>query len=158
VTAAILYGGLVSLFMAVTLSVPLYAFGQAAGATVQAEGAWARRAAAMVMKGASGGGSGNGAVYALLVNRGNVPDALVGAESDAAVTVEIHETYRDMNMMMMRAVRKIDVPVGSKIELKPGGYHVMLLNLKRDLKVGESISVTLHFEKAGRIPVAVAIK
>ena len=145
-----------SLMLAAALSLPVLAFGQA-DAKLQVEGAWARRAA-MMMKDSSGGGSGNGAVYAVLVNAGNAPDALLGAESDAAATVEIHETYRDMNMMMMRPVRKIDVPAGNKVELKPGGYHVMLLNLKRDLKAGETISVTLQFEKAGKIPVTATIK
>lgn len=147
-----------SLMLAAALSLPVLAFGQA-DAKLQVEGAWARRAA-MMMKDSSGGGSGNGAVYAVLVNAGNAPDALLGAESDAAATVEIHETYRDksMGMMMMRPVRKIDVPAGNKVELKPGGYHVMLLNLKRDLKAGETISVTLQFEKAGKIPVTATIK
>lgn len=145
------------LILAAVLSLPVLAFGQAGGAKLQVEGAWARRAA-MMMKGDSGGGSGNGAVYALLVNAGNAPDALVGVASDAAATAEIHETYRDMNMMMMRPVRKIDVPAGNKVEMKPGGYHIMLLNLKRDLKAGETISVTLQFEKAGKIPVTATVK
>lgn len=146
-----------SLNLAAALLLPALAFGQADGAKLQVEGAWSRRAA--MMKGDSGGGgSGNGAVYALLVNSGNAPDALVGVTSDASATAEIHETYRHMNMMMMRPVKKIDVPAGGKVELKPGGYHVMLLNLKRDLKAGDSIEVTLQFEKAGKIPVMAAVK
>jgi len=147
---------LLSLILAAALSVPVLAFGQADGAKLRVEGAWARRAA--MMKGDSGSGSGNGAVYALLVNAGNAPDALVGAASDAAATAEIHESYRDMGMMMMRQVKRIDVPEGNKVEMKPGGYHIMLLNLKRDLKAGETISVTLEFEKAGKIPVTAAVK
>ena len=145
-----------SLFVAAVLSVPVLAFGQAHGAKLQVEGAWARRA--VMMKGDSGSGSGNGVLYALLVNAGNAPDALVGAASDAAATAEIHESYRDMGMMMMRPVKKIDVPAGNKVEMKPGGYHIMLLNLKRDLKAGETISVTLQFEKAGKIPVTATVK
>jgi len=145
------------MIMAATLSLPVLSFAQPGGAKLQVEGAWTRRAA--MMKGDSGGGgSGNGAVYALLVNAGNAPDALVGVASDASVTAEIHETYRHMNMMMMRPVTKIDVPAGNKVELKPGGYHIMLLNLKRDLKPGESIGVTLQFEKAGKIPVTATVR
>ena len=146
-----------SAIVSALISVPLLAFGQGGGAKLQVEGAWATRAA--MMKGDSGGGgSGNGAVYALLVNAGNAPDALIGVASDAAATAEIHETYRHMNMMMMRQIGKIDVSAGGKVALKPGGYHIMLLNLKRDLKPGETIAVTLQFEKAGRIPVAVTVK
>ena len=61
-------------------------------------------------------------------------------------------------MMMMREVRKIDVPAGHKVEMKPGGYHLMLLGLKRDLKAGETIGVTLEFEKAGKIPAIATIR
>jgi periplasmic copper chaperone A len=146
-----------SLVLAAVLALPVFAYGQAGGATIQVEGAWSRRAA--MMKGDSGGGgSGNGAVYALLVNAGNAPDALVGVASDVSATAEIHETYRHMNMMMMRAIGKIDVPAGGKVEMKPGSYHIMLLNLKRDLKPGETIGVTLQFEKAGKIPVTATVK
>ena len=143
-----------TLILAAAMSIPLAAVAQAGGAQMQVEGAWARRAA--LLKGAAG--SGNSAVYALLVNAGNAPDALVAAASDAAGTVEIHESFLESGMMMMRAVRKIDVPAGSKVEMKPGGYHVMLINLKRDLKAGETISVTLQFEKAGKIPVTATVK
>lgn len=146
-----------TLILAAALSLPLLAFGQSGGERLQVEGAWTRRAA--MMKGdPGGGGSGNGAVYALLVNAGNSPDALVGVASDASATAEIHETYRHMNMMMMRQIGKIDVPAGGKVEMKPGGYHIMLLNLKRDLKPGETIGVTLQFEKAGKIPVTATVK
>lgn len=139
------------------ISVPSLAFGQANGAKLRVEGAWAR-AAAMMKGDSGGGGSGNGVVYAVLVNGGNAADSLVGVASDAAATAEIHESYRDMGMMMMRPVRKIDVAAGKKVEMKPGSYHIMLLNLKRDLKAGETIGVTLQFEKAGRIPVTATVK
>jgi len=146
-----------SLGLATIISLPLLAFAQGGGMQLKVEEAWARRAA--MMKGDSGGGgSGNGAVYAVLVNRGNAPDALVGVASDVSATAEIHETYRHMNMMMMRPVSKIDVPAGNKVEMKPGGFHIMLLNLKRDLKPGETINVTLHFEKAGKIPATATVK
>jgi copper(I)-binding protein len=144
-----------SLVLAAVLSLPVRVFAQSDGAKLSVEGAWARRAA--MMKG-DAGGSGNGAVYAVLVNASTASDALVGVASDAAATAEIHETYRHMNMMMMRPVAKIDVPAGNKVEMKPGGYHIMLLNLKRDLKAGETIGVTLQFEKAGKIPVTATIK
>lgn len=130
--------------LAALLSMPALAFGQADGGNLQVEEAWARRAAMLQ----GGSGSGNSAVYALLVNAGNTPDTLIGAKSDAAATTEIHESYRDMGMIMMREVKKIDVPAGNKVEMKPGGYHLMLLNLKRDLRAGETNGVTLEFEKS----------
>jgi copper(I)-binding protein len=143
-----------SLILAAALALPALAHAQDDGAKLQVEGAWARRAA--LLKG--GGGSGNSAVYALLVNPGKAPDALVGAASDVAGTVEIHESYVHSGMMMMRQVGKIDLPAGNRVEMKPGGYHVMLINLKRDLKAGETIGVTLQFEKAGTIPVTATVK
>lgn len=145
---------LLSVMLAAGLALPTLVAAQADGTKLQVEGAWARRAA--LLKG--GSGSGNSAVYALLVNPGKAPDALVGAASDVAGTVEIHESYQHSGMMMMRQVGKIDIPAGNRVEMKPGGYHVMLLNLKRDLKAGETIGVTLLFEKAGKIPVTATIK
>ena len=56
-------------------------------------------------------------------------------------------------MMMMRPIQKIDVPAGKKVELKPGGYHIMLVNLKRDLKAGTVVKLTLQFQNAGKVTV-----
>jgi periplasmic copper chaperone A len=150
-------GRVLSWILAAVLAAPLLAFGQAGGERIQVEGAWARRAA--LMTGAeSKAGSGNSAVYGMLVNAGKAPDALVAVTSDAAATVEIHESYRESGMMMMRPVKKIDVPAGKKVEMKPGGYHIMLLDLKRNLKPGKTVRVTLHFDKAGKIPITATVK
>lgn len=131
--------------------------GHAADAQIRVEGAWARRAAMMASADAKTG-TGNGAVYATLINKGAAADALIAAESGAAAAVEIHETYRDMGMMMMRPVAKIDVPAGKQVEMKPGGYHIMLLGLKGDLKPGQTVNMTLRFQNAGRIQVKAEIK
>jgi copper(I)-binding protein len=131
--------------------------GEQPGAGIRIESAWARRAP-MLEGSAAKAGSGNGAVYAVLVNQGKGPDALISAASAAAGAAEIHETYRDMGMMMMRPVSKLDLPAGRKLELKPGGYHIMLVNLKRELKPGEAVDLTLVFEKAGKIPVRAEIR
>lgn len=61
-------------------------------------------------------------------------------------------------MMMMRPVEKIDVPAGKQVEMKPGGYHIMLLNLKRDLRAGTVVKLTLQFRKAGKIPVSAEVR
>jgi copper(I)-binding protein len=133
-------------------------YGQTGGSGMRVEGAWARRAPMMESSGPKGG-SGNGAIYATLVNPGKERDALISATSDAAGAVEIHESYQDMGMMMMmRPVKTIEVPAGGKVEMKPGGYHIMLLNLKRELKAGQTVNVILRFQKAGNIPVSAEIK
>jgi hypothetical protein len=123
---------------------------------VRVEGAWARQAP--MMKGDSMAGSGNGAVYLTIVNTGGAPDALLSASSDVAATVEVHESYQESGMMMMRPVPKLGVPAGGKHEMKPGGYHLMLLNLKRQLKAGQVVNLTLVFEKAGRLAVKAKVK
>jgi copper(I)-binding protein len=74
---------------------------------------------------------------------------LVSAHSPVAGVVEIHEMVMDGNIMKMRAIPGLELPVGKAVELKPGGYHVMLMDLKQELKVGESVPVTLVIEGAG---------
>ena len=145
------------LVLSTALAVTSLAYGQAGDPGMRVEGAWSRRAP-MMESGGSKGGSGNGAVYATLVNPGKERDALISATSDAAATVEIHESYQDMGMMMMRPVKRIEVPAGGKVEMKPGGFHIMLLGLKHELKAGQAINVTLQFQKAGKISVKADIR
>ncbi|MFN0182605.1 MAG: copper chaperone PCu(A)C [Aquabacterium sp.] len=71
---------------------------------------------------------------------------LVAASSPAAGMVEIHEMSMDGNVMKMRAVPALDLPPGKAVELKPGGYHVMLMDLKAPLKAGDTVVVTLVVE------------
>jgi copper(I)-binding protein len=71
---------------------------------------------------------------------------LVDARSPVAGVVEIHEMALENNVMKMRAVAGIDLPAGKPVELKPGGYHVMLLDLKGPLNVGDTVPITLVFE------------
>jgi copper(I)-binding protein len=143
---------------------------------IRASDAWARRAAAMGSmekkekkqskekmdrtgsdQGSMGGG-GNGAVYVTLSNTGSQADALVSASSDAARTVELHEVQKEGGVMKMRPVKSIPVPAGGKVELKPGGYHIMLLDLKRDLKPGETVPVTLRLERGGELRIEAAVR
>jgi len=123
---------------------------------VRVEAAWARRAP--MLKGDSTAGSGNGAVYLTIVNPGSVSDDVIAASSDVAETAELHETYEESGMTMMRPIIKLPVPAGAKLEMKPGGYHIMLINLKRELKAGQVISLTLVLQKAGRVPVRATVK
>jgi len=83
---------------------------------------------------------------------------LVAASSPVAKIVEIHEMAMDGGVMKMRAIPKLDLPAGKATELKPGGYHVMLMALERPLAEGESVPITLTFEDAAGKRQSVEIK
>lgn len=100
----------------------------------------------------------NSAAYMVIRNTGNASDRLIGAECDAAAVVEIHMTTIEGEIMKMQKVEGIDIPAGGEVELKPGGYHVMLINLQRQLIAGERLNITLNFEKAGSITVEAEIR
>ena len=74
---------------------------------------------------------------------------LVSASSPVAGVVEIHEMAMEGNVMKMRAVSGLALPAGKAVDLKPGGYHVMLMDLKQELKPGDAVPVTLVIEGAG---------
>lgn len=136
--------------------------------TIQISNAWARRAAMahgdMTAGSMDKGGMGKmdssapGVVYVTISNTGKEADSLLSASSDAAQTLELHETKNEAGVMKMRPVQKIGVPAGGKIEMKPGGYHMMLMGLKRDLKPGDKVHVTLKFERGGEVPVDAPVK
>ena len=71
---------------------------------------------------------------------------LVSAQSPVAGVTEVHEMAMDGNVMKMRAVPALELPAGKAVELKPGGYHVMLMDLKQPLQDGESVPLTLVVE------------
>lgn len=71
---------------------------------------------------------------------------LVEAKSPVAGVVEIHEMAMDNNVMKMRQISGVDLPAGKTVDLKPGGYHVMLMDLKGQVKAGDVVPVTLVFE------------
>ncbi len=71
---------------------------------------------------------------------------LLGAESPAAGSAEIHEMKMEGNVMRMRAVSRLELPPGRTVELKPGGYHMMLVDLKRPLKKGDLVPIRLKVE------------
>ncbi len=102
-------------------------------------------------------GGGNGAAYIVLKN-GGAADRLVSAKSDAARAVELHTMEMSGNTMQMRPVEGIDVPANSQVELKPGGYHVMLIGLNKELKPNDTFDVRLQFEKAGPVDVKVQVR
>lgn len=73
---------------------------------------------------------------------------LVGASSSVLPNVEIHEMAMENDVMKMRQVTGIDLPAGQTVELKPGGYHIMFINLHNQVKVGQQVPLTLTFESA----------
>lgn len=84
--------------------------------------------------------------------------ALVAATSPDAATVEIHSTSMDGGVMRMRAVDRIDLPAGKSVKLQPGGYHVMLIDIRRQLKPGETVQLSLSFEGRDRTLERVEVK
>ncbi len=86
------------------------------------------------------------------------PAKLVGASSPAAGVVEIHRSTMEGGVMRMRPVESIELPAGREVELRPGGYHVMLMQVAKPLKEGETVPITLVVETAGGARESVAIE
>jgi copper(I)-binding protein len=89
-------------------------------------------------------------------NKG-VADQLVSASSPIAGEVQLHEMAMEGNVMKMRQVKDIAVPAGGAVELKPGGLHLMFMNIKAPLAAGETVPVKLKFAKAGELEVKVPV-
>ena len=107
---------------------------------------------------ATPGGARNAAVYMEIASKGMAGDKLVGAKSDAAGRAELHNHIHESGVMKMRRVEAIDVPPGKSVTLEPGGLHLMLFDLKRPLKAGDKLDLTLVFEKAGNIDVTATVE
>lgn len=110
-----------------------------ARAQVEVSGAWVRP----TVEGQMGTG-------AFMTLRSREPLRLVGASSAVAGVVEVHEMALHNNVMRMRAIEALPLPAGQAVELKPGGHHVMLMDLKRTLRNGEQVAIELQFETADR--------
>jgi len=106
-------------------------------AAVKVEGAWARASVQ--------GQKGTGAFMRLTAQDGA---RLVRAESPAAGVTEVHEMKMEGDVMKMRAVPALELPAGKPVELKPGGYHIMLLDLKAPLAKDTAVPLTLVFQDA----------
>jgi len=89
-------------------------------------------------------------------NKG-IADQLVSVSSPAAGEVQLHEMAMEGNVMKMRQVKDITVPAGGSVELKPGGLHLMFMNIKAPLTAGESVPVKLKFAKAGEVEVKMPV-
>jgi len=89
--------------------------------------------------------------YLTIKNAAKTPDKLVSASSPAADKVQTHVTVKDGDVFRMREVKGYDIPAGGSFELKPGGAHLMLVNIKAPLKEGDKVPLTLRFERAGEL-------
>ena len=87
----------------------------------------------------------NSALYFKIENNSETPDTLYKVSSSIAKHIQMHETYKKNDMMGMREIKNLEVKSNSSIEFKPGGYHIMLMDLNKDLKPGDEINFTLFF-------------
>jgi len=127
----------------------LSASGCAAPTELSIEDAWARPA----FKGD------NSAAYMVIKNMTEQGDGLIGASSDAANITEIHLSKMDAEgIMSMEKQDLIGVPAGETVKLEQGGLHVMLMNLVRDLNVGDKFELTLEFQRSGDVSIEVEVK
>lgn len=95
-----------------------------------------------------------GGGYLSIENTGATPDRLVAISAPFAGRSEIHEMAVTDGVMTMRPLENgVDVPAGAKVEFKPGGYHIMFMDLKQPLKQDDRLKGTLTFEKAGAVEV-----
>ena len=108
---------------------------------------------------ATPGGAKVGTGYLTIENRGTTPDRLVSGSTDAAKKLEVHEMAMTNGVMTMRAVEGgIVIVPGKTVSLAPGGYHLMLFELKGTLKQGEKVPVTLKFAKAGEVKLSLDVQ
>ncbi len=97
--------------------------------------------------------------YLTITNKGTTPDRLVGGSVEAAKRFEIHEMSVEGGVMKMRELPNgLEIAPGATVELKPGGYHVMMMNLSKQLMQGDKVKGTLTFEKAGKVDVEFAVE
>lgn len=145
------------------------------GGSLTITGAWARESMAM---------ADTGAAYLVIENTTSETDFLLGGSTPAAATIEVHETV-DMSSVMpaesmagdtesaspdavasmssggmlgMQKIDRLEIPAGGSVELKPGSYHLMLIDLTEELKAGDLIEMTLDFEKAGSVKVTAEVR
>jgi copper(I)-binding protein len=97
--------------------------------------------------------------YLTIENKGATPDRLVGGSGDIAARVEIHEMATKDGVMTMRPLDQgLTIEPGKTVKLAPGGYHLMMFDLKGPFKQGDKVPVTLQFEKAGKVTLSLDVQ
>jgi periplasmic copper chaperone A len=108
---------------------------------------------------ATPGGAKVGGGYLTIENKGSTPDRLIGGSADVADKVQVHEMAMNSGVMTMRPLDKgLVIEPGKTVKLAPGGYHLMLLDLKSPLKQGDKLPVTLEFERAGKVSLSLDVQ
>ncbi len=96
--------------------------------------------------------------YMRISNPSDAADRLIGGSAAFAGKVEVHEMTMDGDVMKMRPVEGgLEIPAGGEVLLKPGGYHIMLMQLKEQMQEGQTRKLTLEFEQAGSIELELPI-
>lgn len=100
-----------------------------------------------------------GSGYLTIENKGTTPDRLVSVSADIAGKTEVHEMTMKNNVMTMRPVENgLTIDPGKTVKLAPGGNHLMMFDLKSPLKQGDTLPITLTFEKAGKVNISLAVE
>ena len=143
-------GALSSLaIMAILIAAPARADEVKAGDLVITQ-AWSR---------ATPGGAKIGGGYLTIENKGSAPDRLIGGSAEIAGKVEVHEMTTSNGVMTMRALDNgLVIEPGKTVKLAPGGYHLMMFDLKSPLKQGDKLPLTLDFEKAGKVKLSLDVE
>ena len=118
-------------------------------AQVQIEAPWSR---------ATAPGAKVGAGYFTIRNKSDKADRLLGASSPLAARVETHVVEKQGDVLRMREVKGYEVPARGSFELKPGGPHLMLVDIKQQLKEGEKVPLVLRFQNAGEVKTELAVR
>ncbi|MGL4489981.1 MAG: copper chaperone PCu(A)C [Rhizobiaceae bacterium] len=116
---------------------------------ITVSGSWTK---AMLPSQPAGGG------YLIIENKGAAADRLLSATSTVTTNLQIHEMAMEGDVMKMRELPDgLEVPAGGKVELKPGGFHLMFMDMTKGFKEGETVAVILKFEKAGDVSVELPV-
>lgn len=126
-------------FVVPALLLLLSACGQSGEPDIRPGNAWARPTR----------GDAPGAVYVAINNKGSADDRLVGAFTDRAAMAMVHQTELVDGVARMRMAGEINIPAGQRIEMVPGGTHIMLQGLRAPLKTGDNFSLVLKFRRSG---------
>ena len=120
--------------------------------------AWAQVSVVQPWSRATPPGAKIGVGFMRLKNAGAAAERVIAVSSPVAGRVEMHVTMREGDVMKMRQVESFEVPPGATLELKPGGAHLMLVDLKRPLAKGERVPLTLRLAKGGEVTVELTVE
>ena len=134
--------------VSVTMITPMAYAAEITASALVVEQAWAR---------ATTPSTKTGATYLTVRNTGSEPDSILSMETPVAGQALAHQTRLEGDVSRMSEAGPLSVPLGGALEMKPGGTHIMLMDLKGGLKLGQQFPLTITFEKAGKVEVPVKV-